>query len=523
MKQIVLTSIVLFSFSLVFSQPNAEQVSLVWGPRSKCKKSIPIDIIGNIQGKTYTIRYNESQLINVKQYLIREFNESFENTREERLVLKYQGNNVEYIDDIQIGNKIFFITALEEKIGSAESLYLQELDTEELAPSNEGRLIAKFDNPGDRGNYKLEYSKDSSRLILYSITNYFPVRSKIEVAFSVFDSSMNEIWHRKVPFPMSHKEGRIYDVSVSNSGNVYVAARKQVSNSALNASAGDYDYLIYGFTKDQMEFFTTSLELMDTHPIQIELMVNDNEEVYCSGFTNKDGVKNYDEPRMLYTTGFIMSIVDGNNGDLLVNASETFPNEIYMATLSDKGKAKFKEYIAKGKQVPLPEYRVKYSLISKDKTITIIGENVRDALVMLNNKIYISGSEIIVIKLDKNGKIVFLSQIPRHENMSEYPYDDSFGLIKREQKLHLLYTGRADKPFNGKNGTTVYPYYDCNLMMATVMSDGTFSIASLAEVGKKSSGVLPLVYDIFQLSQDAYIMYADWQNHADKMVKLTFE
>ncbi|MGQ3677477.1 MULTISPECIES: hypothetical protein [Tenacibaculum] len=423
-KSILLCFFTIFTLRLS-SQEDLMSVSLdKSGVFKERKTSILNTIYKDELNNLYTIRTLESErslLIDVFDSKFNKIN-SFEHKierkhripggffKQERLgFVEYYKNNRE--------NKIeaFLYTSLKDKLEFSKKKIF-EVTLDRYPSFLESVFSASKIDRNFRGN--MSFSKSGN----YNVFNIDSSDKKNEHhSIKVFDESFNKLWEKEFELPYKDKRFKLQEVKVSDNGEVFILGK--VYPKEKKEKGGNYYYELFKIVEGNVS--STKISVEDHFVATLELDLTQENKLSCIGFYS-----NVNENRFKGVCSFIL---DTKNINIENSAFSPFTEQF----LKDKyGESKDKE---------LRNVKFKDVSYSKDGGMIITAEEFFITTTYVHNqyggytRISYNFDDIIVIKLDREGKLVWARNINKAQT-SNYFSDPlmSFGTAQYNNDKYLI-------------------------------------------------------------------------------------
>ncbi len=270
--------------------------------------------------------------------------------------------------------------------------------------------------------YFVSISPDSSKLAVLG-WNYNVPEGKARIQTKIFDKQLIEIRADKYTFDYKNERIAIDEIFIDDAENIYITGSNYTGDLDFPSYKNRLDYFVVGLQPNKKQKFW-SINKEKYHFDQIIYQLNKQQKLVGTSYWSK-GLKS--------GIGFIKIAKD-------TQYITTEPIEL----------VDFKEAYRKNlPTVKTPNYKFfDYDLqhfICKEDAYYVIGENrFRDGFL----------SDILAIKLNKEGKVEWLSRLPKSQSILQMEEKlASYSLIKRKDNLYFIFND------NYKNYETGYKRY----------------------------------------------------------------
>ncbi|MGB5419332.1 hypothetical protein [Algibacter sp.] len=422
------------------------------------KREIPVDIIGKDENGYYLL-YSEGKYGQGDDMFLRKFNLDLTPSDQE-INLKsdtYEGK-FNSLGLIKIKNKIVHVFYLLTENG--KTFYYQniELDTFLLSPKKEITTVLNDSKNANNSISKFMISDDENTITLfYTIPNRNNETAKIRI--QTFDSGFNEKTSNYFNFPYNNDVLSYRSVFVNSKNELFIVCKKYDSYKILNDENNHrYEFQIYNIKSDQLGLLAT-IRPENVHLRSLNTtIINDNELALTGLYSEKD----------LYAmNGVYAAKIDLTNGNILTSKYNKFTSDFF-AKLMDDGKKK-KKAIAKYKEGKRADqnYILRQTLKLDNDELLVLAEQIWSY--SYNYSITYYHHDIAVIKLNKDGEIIWTNKIGKRNDKPNVSIYNSYHPIYKNNQLFLLYNCSA-KNLNHTTGllANYFTDYDKAFISANV-------------------------------------------------------
>ncbi len=448
MKKLYLFIIALFLFNLTDAQEQTKITSA--GGISIAEAYLVKDIIsvkehGFLVFQSYTLNEElelEFQIYDLSRALTNRTTFRFDETKGEPYVHGYtEWNNhfllfVSYFNEATSTNELYF--------------YQYALPTLELL--NSAKIMEAYSPIDLNIPFFYSTSKDESKLAISSWSYSIP-KDPGKMDVRVFNKDFKIIKEYSYLMPYDNMKIYLKESIVDNNGNAYLIGKKHSGNTTfsytqLESLPGDPFVLAFYTDKKEPNLYEIDVKKF-RFPI-LEFSLNPQQELVGLGFYRIGGKKSF--------TGVCSFTVSPTDKSLKLNTSE-ISKDLLINALGDKP--------PNYKSAASFKYATIKDLILKDKAYYIVGENLRlnidrqpsnqyqystvfgyNPLPFGNAQRYSPDYALLdmfVIKLNKQGTIVWMKRIPKEQQVGKIKTDYlSFSVLERERDILLFYNDHPD-------------------------------------------------------------------------------
>ncbi|MFD0835782.1 hypothetical protein ACFQ0I_08415 [Mariniflexile aquimaris] len=433
----------LIFLAVLYSQFNysQENIDVEFGSIFKNeKREIPVDIIGNDENWYYLL-YSEGKFGQGDDMFLRRFNLDLTPSGEE-VNLKnetYEGN-FNSLGLIKIKEKIthvFYLLTDEGKTFYHQSVNLKTFSL------GEKKLITIIEN--DTKSAKSSISRfmkgnDENTIVLfYTIPNKNKEIAKIKV--QTFDADFNEKTNNSYEFPYNNDELSIRNIFLTKKDDLFILAKKYDSNNILkDENNHNYEFQLYKVNEEHLDLLTK------IRPNNIHLralntsIVNENELILTGIYSNKD---------MYAMAGVFASKIDLNNGNIVYTKYNKLSSDFYVKLLEDGKKKDKAEAKYNDGKLENPNYVLKQTIKLDNNELLVLAEQIWSYA--YNYSITYYHHDIAVIKLDKDGNMLWANKIGKKNDKPNVPIYSSYFPVYKNNSIYLLYNCSA-KNLNHSKG-----------------------------------------------------------------------
>ncbi|MEL6659106.1 MAG: hypothetical protein AAFP77_29215 [Bacteroidota bacterium] len=278
--------LVFFSMEGLQAQSLANiDASLQWGDRQKAPNNSQfVRIIQAGSWGAYILRFRPQQALSSERYWIEHYNAQMDMTGRFEFELPGEGK-VDLEDIINLRNKLYLVTSRPDAQKENSQLWLRPFSPRGEVIEAE-RLMASlpFDDKFRRRQYDLEFSRDSSFLLMY---NQLPPEEGGPERFTlrVFDDNFQMIWTRQVELPHPDRGFSVRSYQVDQGGNVFLLGRKEARKDSDEVP----QYFIYAYTRDGQQETAYQLDIEGVQLNRLLLRVAGNGDMVCGGLYGVPG------------------------------------------------------------------------------------------------------------------------------------------------------------------------------------------------------------------------------------------
>ncbi len=378
---------------------------------------------------------------------------------EETALLPDGSNKYEHETFSDIKNNFYWFYSTWDRKAKAENLYALPFDKNGLKFSSSPiELITapKLANPYNK--YKFNHSTDSNKILVTYRVKPREKRDKLNkdiIGFNLFDVKLKKLYASEIEMPYSEADMSILDYEVDSRGNIYLLAEVKLNNSVDGETDRDnkraYRYELMRVNQKDNSLQAIKINLDNKNTTSAVLTEDLQHNLVISGYySNKKGYGSVDG-------AYIIKLeIDNDNSVKKLNTTYAeFTDELLKSYERERVKRKMDKK-EKSDNLEATNLKFDYITFEPDGSMLIIGEEY-----YMTSYSYRCGNstcysytyyynDIIALKVDKNGKTLWSTKIPKRQ-VSSSPYGLSYKFHQYKGNYYFLYLDDirvTDKDFN---------------------------------------------------------------------------
>jgi hypothetical protein len=253
------------------------QTELQWGSLEKGPSGSYITkVVAAGEWGAFLLRYRPARGFNKELYWLEEFDTRFGLRARHEVNLSPKGADLE--DIISLRGQLYLITS--RTVAEATQVFARPLSPRAQVTGTE-KLLADMDKDEKfrRNQFDIEYSRDSSHLLLY---NQLPPEKEGPERFTlrVFSDDFSLLWSRDVILPYRDQGFSIRSYQVDTDGNVYLLCR-QVTGTKEDRIPPKY--MVYAYRRNGQEEIAYQLDIEGISFLNLRLELAGNGDLVCAG------------------------------------------------------------------------------------------------------------------------------------------------------------------------------------------------------------------------------------------------
>ncbi len=435
MKKVLFPFLITLLYSNVtFSQ--ASSVEVEWGPLLKAKDTDFNYVIGADDEFFYTFGVEDKGMfgallardLHIKKYSRDKYRLIYDR---EIKSFEYKGKDADFAEcRIENGEVHVFFKVFHSQLDT-KFMIRRIVDAKGRVSASEEVANVPAERRSD-GNFIINYSKDSSKVLIYSD---FPYEKKESEKFkvNVLDRNLNMLWEKEVTLPYTDKYFTLQDQTVTNDGDVFIIGyaepdRDKGERKQRKESNEYYKVFRVSENDDIMEY---DLGLDDKFVSSVAISSDFGEnQMAIAGF--------YSDQKANRVGGSFYITIDQETLDPTTFSSEPFGKDFMKNFMSDRK-------VEKGRELYNFEFRE--FLRRKDGGAVAVAEQyyvvtstTRMANGATSTTYYYHYNDIIVININPDGTIAWTSHIPKFQtSANDGGFYSSYLLLVEEQALNFIF------------------------------------------------------------------------------------
>jgi hypothetical protein len=338
-------------------------------------------------------------------------------------------------------------------------------------PIGKEKKIAQFpaERKSDMESLRFVASADSSSMLAF-FSQRFDKFSNEKIQFQYFDNNLESRWEREIEFPYKGNNFSIHRSAVDANGRVYLLVRIRYDKDEPAGEGGPpFRYSLVTFAGDTSTVEDYELSLGNKIISDIDMYVADSGMVICSGFYSNRGLSQ--------AAGTFF---------LKVNRNDKKTEEKILNEFDPEFASSFLESSRIKGQVELTDFKLDYFVKFRDGSFGLVAEQfLIDQICyqdfrtgMINCNYFYYYNNIIVIRMDSEGEVIWAADIPKYqESSNDAGYFSSYAFGFDGQSLHFVFN---DNPKNLTETDQNRAHQMDNIKRATVVHarlglDGSFT------------------------------------------------
>ncbi|MCB0820328.1 MAG: hypothetical protein KDC13_06865 [Bacteroidetes bacterium] len=333
------------------------------------------------------------------------------------------------------------------------------------------KKIAQFpaDRKSDMELLQFVPSADSSSMLAF-FSQRFDKFSNEKITFEYFSKELESLWEREIEFPYKGSNFSIHRTAVDKNGRVYLLVRIRYDKDEPAGKDGPpFRYSLVTFDGDSTNVEDYELTLGTKIISDIDMFIDSAGNVVCSGFYSNRGVSQAAGTFFLRVNRSDKKI----EGKVLNDFDPSFASS-FLESSRIKG------------QVELTDFKMDHLVQFKDGSFGLVAEQfLIDQICyqdfrtgMINCNYFYYYNNIIVIRMDSEGSVIWAADIPKYqESSNDYGYYSSYVFGFDGESMHFVFN---DNPKNLTETDQRRAHQMDNVKRATIVHaklgmDGSFA------------------------------------------------
>ena len=507
---------------------------VVWSPKYKLpSRSTVIKIIQHEDGY-YIIRSKRAALSSSNEagpqkVIIEDYEHNLKLKKAGSFSLKYKSKKRKLEDIVLLKNKLYLLSSFHNKAKEITYLFAQEISRRSLSLKSRISMVGEIDTDSyiKSGAYFLEFSKDSSKVLIY---NAYPEERKTPEKFTinVLDDSFNFLWTKEVSLPFDDRSFYLENYQVNNEGSVFLLGSNIPKKSTLKNELPVQAYYLYIFKSEGSIQNTYPIVLEDKVITDLTFRVATNGDIIIAGF--------YSEKDLNSIKGTFYMSLDGKTGELLRSSTRPFDFDFLTVGFSERKKRRAREAEEEDNQrrkAELGNFSLDKLLLRSDGGAVLVAEQsyvyVREDRLndyylpyryryspysynnRYNREYVYNYNDIIIANITPSGEIEWASRVPkRQKTINDGGILSSYVMASGPENFYFIYN---DHPGNLENTNEKLRTFQGSGVMTIciVNKDGESFFSPLRSTEDPNVRTIPAQSK--QISSNAVMIYGQSSSH----------
>lgn len=437
------------------SQTKSKKVDIIWGNEYKqSKKSTLSDVVGYDDTGIYALKFKAGGVYGLNsKYTLEHYDNEMNLSKSYELILEEGKKNrdLEFISILD--NNLYLFSSFRNQKLKKKFLFVQTVDNNTLKPNNDLKKISEIDYKGyskyNSGTFNLEYSNDSSRVLVYYHLPYDKGENE-KFGIHVFDNKFELLWEKEITLPFEEELFTFEDFEVSNDGDVYLLGI--LFNEKMKTKRKgkpNYKYLILNYFDNGNQINEYPISVEGKFLSEMQIAINQSKDIICGGFYSEKGV--------VGINGSYFLRLDGTTKEIVSTNFKKFDIDFITQNFTARKEKKAKKRDAKGKDQELFQYDLDEIILKSDGGALLVGEQYYVNIVTTTTTSANGGTttttkytyhynDIIVINLSPEGTIDWNVKIAKKQiTTNDNGFYSSYALSVVNDKLYFVFN---DNPKN---------------------------------------------------------------------------
>lgn len=374
-------------------------------------------------------QYAEVYFRKGEDMLFQIFDESFKNVKREETVLLPEGSK-KFANEgfFSVKRDFFWFYSTWDRKTKTERLFALPFDETKFKFADKEIKLIETGRLDPYGKYRFNYSTDSTKLLITYRVKPTERRDKLSkdiIGFNLFDDKMNKLYAGEIQMPYSEYDMNNLDYEVDSRGNIYMLTEVKLNNSLDGEVSTDkqsknaYRYELIRVDQTNNSLQRIKISLNNKYTNSVILSEDLNHDIVITGYYS-------DKRNSSGSNGAYIIHLEYDSKNAVKDVRTTyceFPASTLKAYESERAKRKMDK---KDKDGALEASNLSLDKISfyEDGSVLIVGEE----YYVVTHTHYNGKStyytytyyynDILALKADKNGKIIWCNKIPKQQSGS---------------------------------------------------------------------------------------------------------
>ncbi|HRX97887.1 MAG TPA: hypothetical protein P5514_13145 [Bacteroidales bacterium] len=513
-KTLLSLFICIISANVLIAQETPDFVDVTWSSEMDESKSNTLEeIVGHNEAGYFIVKQEK------KDYFLEQFNNDLVREKSVLIDLDKLGKKRSFEKIILFGEGLYLFTSELSTKEMEKKFFVQSIDEETLEPIKDEMLFVKIPYKAyflkKENLFTFVVSEDKSKLLAYYNSPY-DFKGREQFGFNVFNSQMEEIWYDFMELPIKEKQFIMEDHLVDNNGDVFLMGKKYIGSKPSG-------YILYAYFDHGQALAEIPIELPGKYVNGANMVFSPDNKIIVAGF--------YSDHSTSGISGTFFTTVDLKTQKASKINYQEFDMELITKNLKKGEENKLNRKDEKGKDADMYEYDMRDMVFRPNGEILLIGEQYfiesvermkTDGSGSETKRLY-NYNDIVVVKLDAGGKIIWGNKIAkRQESKEDGGYFSSYIMAHTDQNLYFIFN---DHPKNLESEETgkIYNFEKGHYAMASVVKmddEGNIQREGLFKTTDKEIVLVPKVSK--EISAGELIIYGERYSN-QRIARLLFK
>jgi len=519
------------------AQNQSDKVDIKWGKEIEASRRKTLsDILGHDESGFYALQTERKGLFGgSREITIDHYDQNANQLKSVELKLEAGKEDRLYENIIHVNGNMYLFTSYQNQKTKLNSLYVQTIDKSALKSNDDVKKLIDIDYSDYRkrnsGNFRFATSRDKSKiLVFYNLP--FQKGEKEKFGYCVYDNSMNLLWKKDITLPYNDELFDIERLRVDNEGNVYIlnTVYKEKRRKKRNGEP-NYQYVILSYKN--------GADVADEYPVNLpgkfltdmQFTISKNQDIVCAGF--------YSEVGTFSIKGSYFISIDSKTKEIKSQSHKEFSIDVLFENLTERQQKKLEKKIEKGKEVELYEYDLDDIILRDDGGAMLVGEqyfmnsvttyqtvyNGTTATTTTVTTYYYNYNDIIVVNIDPQGQIDWVTKIPKRQvTTNDGGFYSSYTMSVVNGNLYFLFNDNPENLLEKTNDSKKYKNFSGQkgsiVVLVEVKNDGTYTKEALFKMVDAEVMIRPKVCEL--ISKNEMVIFGQ-RRKTERFAKLTFK
>lgn len=418
---------------------NAQNVDIKWGPEQLDKKQDLLSIVGTLDNQLYVLKENskgKALVLYLEQYNLA--NMQVVATKELEIPMAGDKRLAYYTDQI-LDNQIHILFNYVDKEADKNLMLLARYDMKGNKLGKVFEIMSVEHKTVFKSGEMLYTQSPDSILHLFYRNDIYKKNEPETFSFKVvFKDFENVVMAKSVQLPFRDKEVELADISVDQSGNVYVLAKIEKSKEEKARKEFPYYYKILSFRIPNGELKEYDIDLEDKYIADVSMRINEKGYLLCTGLFNERKT-----PEV--TDGFFMVTIDADKNKI-VNKTVSKVGDMYEHVVKKSGKEVTKgrmDYVFRD-MIALKDGRTLVTAEQYDWYVIERQQRTSTGLYITYREYHYLYNDVMFFMLKADGTVEWTKRLEKNQHtVNDNGFYSSFTTTYKDGKIYVIWNDNA--------------------------------------------------------------------------------
>jgi hypothetical protein len=439
MKNLLFSSLLLLLALNTLTAQREKYALYSWGPEEKRIKNAFIDNIVGANGDGAYITQRQQGLLSTEKFTLEAYNPTLKKTKTTELELQFDDKKRTYQSVITLGKKLWLLSTFNNTKLNKNFLFADPIDLKTLKnkPSKTFKIAeAPALNKTNEGSFSLDFSRDSSKLLIYNTTPFQGNLKKEKIGVTVLDTAMNTLWTKNIELPYEDAYFLLSQYIVDNEGNVYLLGRHyEEKYNIFRFREQRSSFVLIAYRNNGTQVKEYRIGVGDDYISDLVVEIADDGALICSGFYSERNSNSFKGTCYLRINPQTEKVIH----TALKPFSPEFIQQFQQRAVSQRGE--------------LGGFQIRHFTLRTDGGALMVAEHYREEIRTNydprtgTSRSYITyyNLDVIVVNINPDGTIAWNTKIPKYQRSSNADLYASIAIAQTNSKTYIIFNDDPKK------------------------------------------------------------------------------